>query len=479
MSAKRGCWAPSRRVLVVLCLLVVPGVAGPARGDAIDDYLQRERDARQIPGLALAVVRQGRIERVSTYGLANLETDTPVTPDSVFAIASLDKGIIATGVLKAAEVGKLAVEDAITKHVDVPFSSMTLAMLLSHTSGLPDMDEALAEHFGAHIYRRYTTENLLAAVRAARPHAAPGAHYHYSDSGIFLAQLATVKATGQSWWDFMRTALFEPAGMTRVVSLNPRTIVRHRVAVYTFDSEPHLTRSERTDVDYGELYSDLGMTVGDFARWLIMLDGRGPLAPESIRRLWTPSRLADGSYAREVSSFSGYGLGCGLDDVLGEQVILHTGHSGVAYVKFPALDLAVVVFTNLEHSEGSDPAGLALGVAGLLEPKLSLATLPASFGPEPPAAPPLRRDYELFLAGEPDTNRYAAGLRDTVWDHKDTFSNRLPRLGPLVAWQYLHAAPVDGEPSLLFRATHAHGAVYVRFSLDGDGRISRFVWWHL
>jgi CubicO group peptidase (beta-lactamase class C family) len=159
--------------LLALSLIALVGVSARVRGDAIDDYLKCEQAARQIPGLALAVVRQGRIERISAYGLANLETDTPVTPNSVFALASLDKGIIASGVLKAAELGKLAVDDPVVKFVDVPFPSATLAMLLSHTSGLPDMDEALAEHCGARTYHWHTTEDLLAAVRVRSPPQAP------------------------------------------------------------------------------------------------------------------------------------------------------------------------------------------------------------------------------------------------------------------------------------------------------------------
>ena len=77
------------------------GVGQLASADGIDDYLRQEQAARGIPGLAIAVERHGRIERVSTYGMANLETSTPLTEDSVFAIASLDKGITASGVLKA------------------------------------------------------------------------------------------------------------------------------------------------------------------------------------------------------------------------------------------------------------------------------------------------------------------------------------------------------------------------------------------
>lgn len=479
MSTKPRLWkVPSpRRLLLLLWLAAVPGLVPAAHADAIDEYLQREQLTRHIPGMALAIVRHGRVERVSNYGLANIETATPVTANSVFAIASLDKGVTASGVLKAVEEGKLALEDPIAKYLDFPPPPLTLAMLLSHTSGLPDMSEILASQYGAHTFQHYTTEELLAAVRDAHPIAAPGTRYYYSDAGLFLAQLATAKATGQPWLQWMQQTLFHPAGMLGVVNLDPHAIIANRVSAYTFDDKQQLIRDDRTDVDYGDLYNDLGMTVADFARWLIMLDGHGPLSAASVQRMWTQSRLTDGSPAREVYSFSGYGLGSGLDDVLGERAILHTGHSGVAYVKFPALDLAVVVFTNLEHPMGSDPAGLALGVAGLLEPKVSLQALAPARAPA--AATQLKRDYELFIAGTPDLARYAVGLRPTLWAVRDTFSGRLPRLGPLVGWQFLRAAPVDGEPSLLFRASHEHGDVYVRFSTDRDGRVTRLVWWHL
>jgi CubicO group peptidase (beta-lactamase class C family) len=454
------------------------GAPSPARADAIDDYLVKEQAARQIPGMAMAIVRHGKIERISTYGVANLETGTPVTPDSVFAIASLDKAVTTTGVLKAAELGKLTLDDPIGKHVDVPMPGVTLAMLLSHTAGLPDMDVTLAAHYGAHTFQQYSTAELLAAVREAAPLGPPGGQYSYSDAGLFLAQLATQGATGKPWFEFMQESLFRPAGMTNVVEFDPHAIIAHRVSAYTFDETQRLIRDDRTDVEYSEMYNDLGMTIGDFARWVIMLDGHGPLSAASVQRMCTQTLLSDGTPAREVYSFSGYGLGTGLDDVLGERVILHTGHSGVAWVKFPALDLGVVVFTNLEHPRGSDPAGMALAIAGMLEPRLSLTALVAA-KTEPPGARGLRQDYEAFLAGKPDLQRYTLHMHPTMWANRDTFAGRLPRLGPLQSWQFLRAAQVEDEPTFLFRATHAHGEIYVRYSLDPAGHISRLVWWHL
>jgi CubicO group peptidase (beta-lactamase class C family) len=460
-------------LLAASCL----NVAHPAFADGIDDYLHQEQVARGIPGLAIAIERHGRVERISTYGMANVETRSPVTEDSVFAIASLDKGITASGVVKAQQLGKLALTDPITKYVDVPLPGVTLANLLSHTSGLEDFDQVLAEQYGSRTFQSYTTENLLAAARNAS-HGAPGERYHYSDTGLFLAQLAIEHAVGRPWLEFMQDALFHPAGMQSVVTLAPGAIVPNRVSGYTFDDDGHLIRDNRTDVDYGPLYNDLGMTVGDFARWMILLDGHGTLAESGVRQMWTQALLNDGLPAREAYSFSGYGLGTGLDDVLGQKVVMHTGHSGVAYVKFPALDLGVVVFTNLEHPHGSDPAGLALAVAGMIEPSLSLQALKPGTN-EPAAGHTLRAAYAKFLAGVPDLTAYAPQLRDTMWDNRETFTGRRPRLGELRSWQFLRRSVVDGETALLYRAMHEHGQVYVRYSLDAQGRITRLVWWHL
>ena len=106
-------------------------------------------------------------------------------------------------------------------------------------------------------------------------------------------------------------------------------------------------------------------------------------------------------------------------------------------------------------------------------------SLPAPGTVEPADAAGLRGDYESFLNGTPNLQHYSQRLQWTIWQNRNTFSGRLPRLGALRAWQFLRAGPVDGEPSLLFRATHDRGVIYVRFSRAQDQRISRLVWWHL
>jgi CubicO group peptidase (beta-lactamase class C family) len=459
--------------LAMLCL-ALPGLA---RGDAIDEYLAREAAARKIPGLAVAIVRDGEIVRQSNYGLAHVETGSTVGPTSVFAIASLDKQLTAMGVLRAAELGKLDLDDPVSKWVDVALPGVTLRHLLSHLSGLPDTVAGAAE---GRPFLDYTTAQLLATVRELTPVAPPGRRFLYSDAGFFLAQLATEKAAGVPWWTFMQREIFVPAGMTTPVSMVPSLLLPDRVSAYTLDGDGQLRRSRRLDTDLGPLYSDLGMTVADYAR-LVARPGAGrPLSAVSAALLTTPARLSDGHPAGDVFQWSRYGLGVGLDDLLGEPVVLHSGHSGVGFVLFPRRTLAVVVFTNLDHPSGSDPVGLALGVAGLLEPTLSLAALPQRPMLDRALLARLRADYEGFLAGKADLGRVAPALATGAWEGAPALAGRLPRIGPLVSFDLLQDAPLDGERTLLLRARHAAGTIYWRVSLDPRGEhLTRIVWWHV
>jgi CubicO group peptidase (beta-lactamase class C family) len=467
---------PRRRAGRVLAAAAAVALgAAAARGDAIDDYLGAEMARRAIPGLALAVARDGRIE-TRCYGLAHVETGSRVATDSVFAIASLDKQLTAAGVLAAAQSGKLRLDDPLARWVETPFAGVTLRHLLSHTAGLPDQ---VAGPIEGRSFSDYTTEQLLATVRGLAPVAPPGHRFLYSDAGLFLAQLATERAAGEPWWDFVRRELFAPAGMTSPVSMAPGALLPGRVSAYTLDADGRLARDRRLDVDFGPLYSDLGMTAADFARWLAALDGGRPLSAASAAEMTEPVRLADGSPGGELFQWSRYGLGVGLDEFAGEPVVLHSGHSGVGFVRFPARRLAVVVFTNLEHAAGSDPVGLALGVAGRLEPGLDLAGRSPVAPREPARAGALRAAYESLLAGSAELERFAPPLRSAAWEGAGGLAGRAPRLGTLVRFEPIEERTIDGEPSLLARAAHERGTIYVRACFDTAGRIKRLVWWHL
>ena len=465
-----------RVVAVLLAVVLAVAVTASARADTIDDYVRAEMARRSIPGLAIAVARHGALVDERSYGLAHVETNAPVTPHSIFAIASLDKQLTAAGVLKAAEQGRLALDDPLEKWVETPFAGVRLRHLLSHTAGLPDQ---VAGEIEGRAFTDYTTEQLLATVRGLVPLGPPGARFSYSDAGSFLAQLATEKAVGEPWWSFMQREVFAPAGMRTAVSMAPASLLPQRVSAYTLDGDGALRRDRRLDVDYGPLYSDLGMTAADFGRWLAALETTRPLSAASAAAIATPIRLADGGAASEVFQWSRYGLGVGIDEVAGEPVTLHSGSSGVGFVRFTRLGLAVVVFTNLEHPAGSDPVGLALAIAGLLDPRLSLAALPSAAPGDAGRSAQLAAEAERLLAGKPNLDLYAPRLRAAVWEGVASLNRRLPRFGGLLRAEWLPETTVDTERAFTRRVLYERATLYLRFSLDAGGAISRLVWWHL
>ena len=223
------------------------------------------------------------------------------------------------------------------------------------------------------------------------------------------------------------------------------------------------------------------MTVADFARFLAAQDGDRPLSRASVATLTSPSRLANGELAGEVFQWSRYGLGVGLDEILGEPATLHSGHSGVGFVRFPAPQ-ALGGRVHEPRASGGERPGRSgdrrrrTPRAGARARGATSRTRPRSVARRPHA----RATMRTFFAGAPDLARYRAGLTIPVWEGAPGLAGRAPRLGELASFELLRDAPVDGERSLLFRARHATGTIYWRVSLDARGeQITRLVWWHL
>ncbi len=461
-----------RRLALGAGLAVLWAASGGA--DEVDDYLVAEMRARGIPGLALAVARGGELVRVSGYGLANAELGVPVDERSVFPIASLDKQLTAAGVMRLVQRGRLSLDDPVERRVEGPWRGVRLRHLLSHTSGLPD--EVAPATLGRTV-SAYTTGELLAHIRELVPVAPPGDRFLYSDANFVLAQLVIESASGQPWRPFMEREVFARAGMEAVTYYDPSALVPGRVACYRKDADGALRRDSGRDVDFGPLYNDVAMTVRDFARWLLALDGERVLSRSSRDAMWTPARVADGAEAREVGQWPGYGFGFGLDDLFGHRVVVHSGFTGVGMVKLPDDDLSVVVFTNLRHSSGSDPVGLAYGVAAHYVPGVSFLVRRPVPDPDPARTLALRAEYERLLGGEPALERWAPRMRLAAWEGASSLAARAGSLGALLSFEL-----VDGEEGideLLMRAQHERGRLFLRVILDRDGRIAGLVWHHV
>lgn len=205
--------------------------------DSLDAYVEREMRERQIPGLALAIARNETVPLARGYGLADVQNEGRVTPETRFELASITKQFTAAGILLLVQEGKVDLDASISHYLpDAPtaWRPITVRHLLTHTSGLPPMGEGFT---GMGVWPlNISTERMYDAARADTLRFRPGDRNMYSDVGYFLLGVITERASGVPWSEFMRRRIFEPLGMTNTYVEDRSGIHRNEARGYTLRS---------------------------------------------------------------------------------------------------------------------------------------------------------------------------------------------------------------------------------------------------
>lgn len=381
-------------------LLVAP--APPARADAIDDYINSEMQRRHIPGLALAVTRHGKMVKVKGYGVASVEHDVPVTPDTVFELASVTKQFTAAAIMLLVEEGKVRLDDPLPWHLlraPETWKTITVRHLLAHTSGLPGLGGGFKALWPGGPRMRYTTTQLFDAAAKDELSFPAGERFQYSDVGYVLLGVLIEAASGRRYREFLDERFFKPLGLTSTSVIDVARIVKHRAPNYTL-RDGQLVHDWRVwDIEMPSHYGVLS-TVKDLVTWEAALAAGRVLKPATIAEMWTPVRLNSGvTYP--------YGLGWFVDERRGHRWISHTGITGTELSRFPDDGLAVVVLTNLGRTVGDQSArvdswGLTYGVAGRYIRELLVGPQKAEPDPDPARTVRLREVLERLARGESD-----------------------------------------------------------------------------
>jgi CubicO group peptidase (beta-lactamase class C family) len=465
-------------MFVIGTLLTLALLAGPPAEDRIDAYVRAEMTRQKIPGLALAVCREGRIVRARGYGLANVELQAPAKPETVFQSGSVGKQFTATAVMMLVEEGKVALEDPITRYFDgAPESwrGITVRHLLTHTSGIKDWGEQEID------YRRDYTEDELVQVAMKMPtDFPPGTQWSYSNTGYVLLGILIHKVSGKFYGDSLQERIFGPLGMKTARIISEADIVPNRAAGYRMEdgklkNQEWVSPSLNTTAD-GSLY----LTVLDMARWDAALYGESLLKSASLQRMWSPVRLANGTTAP-------YGFGWSIDEQRGQANIEHGGawqgfRSHIA--RYVGSRLSVIVLTNLA---GADPGVVAHGVAGLAEPSLQLPDpRKALADPDPTRTAAIRAVLQAYARGEAPPEM-AAGLRETTagTEREKAARKRVgDRLEKMTAFTYAgedeiaaHKFERRGEAvaRIVYYGLVTAGKTYLcRFYLNGKGQVADF-----
>lgn len=337
-----------------------------SQADRIDDYVKAEMTKRQIPGLALGIVRNGDLVRARGYGKSNLETDSGVSPQSVFDLASLTKPFTAEAVMMLVADGKLHLEDSVSLYVNglpAGWDRITISQLLSHTSGLPELFLDDTDPKAPKLLDR-TTADQFSALTKLQLLFTPGTRGQYSDPGYFLLGMVIEKASGMRWGDFLSSRIFTPLHMDSTSVTNQWLILKNRVSCYTLGPQNQLMNARR--VWQVELPSAFGIwsSVEDLAKWDRSLREASLLKRETLERMWTPARLSNGHQSAVFDR--PYGLGWALGQFHGQPIAEHGGFTGTEMLRFLDNGITIVILSNLDVRSGNRPSELARGVFSLL-----------------------------------------------------------------------------------------------------------------
>ncbi len=322
----------------VLLILLSPSLGA----DKVDEFIKAEMDKRQIPGVALTIVRAGHEARTATYGLANLELKSPVRPETVFEIGSLTKQFTAACILLLAQEGKPSVDDKIGKHLaDIPsgWSNITIRHLLTHTSGLRNY----TGHEGFELSKQLTQVQFIKTLGALSPDFAPGEQAKYCNSGYNLLGFIIENISGKNYWAFLAERIWGPLGMSSATNRDPALIVPHRADGYIRKNGALRNRDgDLTDVfSAGAIVS----TIGDLAKWNAALEIDKLLNASSRAQWWTPARLNDGKATP-------YGFGWRIAEFQGHKNLGHSGSTSgfsASLQRFPDDKLTVIVLCNSDE----------------------------------------------------------------------------------------------------------------------------------
>lgn len=400
--------------------------------EAIDGLARALVDTTGIPGLAVAVVHEGRTIHARGYGVRKVGGSEPVDADTVFQVASLSKSLAATVVAQRVGIGAVSWDTPVRKYLPGfaladPWvtTHVTIADLFTHRSGLPDHAGDDLEDMG---YRRgEILERLrLLALGPFR------AGHRYTNFGLTAAAEAVARQAGQDWASLAETTLFGPLGMSRTSFRLADYLARENRAAGHVPVDGRFVAGSLRDPDPQAPAGGASSSVRDMARWMALvlgegrLDGRELVAPAALIEALSPQSIARLSGTADGrAGFYGYGFNVATAPS-GRVIISHSGAfalgAATSYLLIPSLDVGIVVLSNAAPIGAVEALGQQFAdlvqfgtvtrdwldaYAGLFAPLL--APFGSLVGVDPPADPAPPRDARLYAGTY--TNAYFGPIR--------------------------------------------------------------------
>src|SRR5215510_422107 len=449
--------------------------------DRVDVYVKGQIEKWHIPGVSLAVIRDGNVVLAKGYGLANVELSVPATEDTVYELLSVSKEFTAASILLFVEEGKVSMVESVPKYLpDSPaaWKDVTVRHLLSHTSGITDYTDI--RPFFEMIRQDASPEKLMKPVKERPLDFAPGTRWRYSNSNYFVLGMILEKVSGKKYADFLEERIFQPLGMMETRVNNMTDIIPNRASGYHWlgedaDQMPSFLSGYhgRKNVLQNAVYISptrkwaagaIVSSVRDLIKWDAALQTGKLVKRSTVHQMWTPAKLKTGA---EID----YGLGNELSEARGHRLAGHQG-GGLAFnaTHLVCVDdkLTVIVLTN-QTSAPSKP--MALHIASFFVPGLSYEQAKGIEDRDPKITELLRQVLVDAQQGKADASLFAAEALQLVDFIKRAGPDFLGKKGTLKSFVLLERREEATRRGFIYRSVFGETSILWTFALNKEGKI--------
>ena len=352
-----------RTGLILLMAITYISVHAQLSSTSIDSLVTATMKTFEVPGIAVAIVKDGKVVHSKGYGVRSLANNLPVDENTLFGIASNSKAFTTAALGMLVDAGNIKWDDKVTDYIPEfkmydPYvtDAFTIRDLLTHRSGLGLGSGDLMFFPDGNTF---TKEEMIRNIRFLKPVSAFRTKYDYDNNLYMVAGEVIARVSGMSWEDFIEQKIMAPIGFTtskasynRVVN-NPDIIDAHapadgKLIVIPHDWNPNVDAA-------GGIVSNLT----DLEKWVILQmndgkygDGKQLFSKAVHDEMWSPQTIIQQQGGPYNTHFSAYGLGWFLADVKGYKQVSHTGGLAGTVTQvtlIPELKLGIIVLTNQQQ----------------------------------------------------------------------------------------------------------------------------------
>ncbi|MBJ7313783.1 serine hydrolase [Rugamonas sp. CCM 8940] len=354
------------------------GDSDPRTSQAVLEFIQSEMRERQIPGLQIVVIKNQKIVLSKALGIASLQYGVPVADNSVFSINSATKSFTGVAIMQLVELGKIELQAPVARYLaDLPadWQAVTIAQLLAHTSGIPDILDQRSSGLVAG-----TPEASWKAVQTLPMEFAPGQRFSYNQTNYLLLGKIIERLSGEPFLQFIQRKQFDAVGMPNSSFGDSLDVIKNKANSYRLADDGTTLKNVIEDFPASmRTGAGINTSAQELAKWLVALQQGRLLKTANLVQLWTPSTYSDGKPAPWAMGWPAIRRG-------EHRAVAGIGGGRSAFYVYPEDDLAVIILTNLA---GAQPEQLIDTVAGYYLPALrkingggyALYRLREQFGP--------------------------------------------------------------------------------------------------